>query len=119
MGKVCKNCGMNGHSATFCWAHPKTPLKRRTLRRLGKYGKKWLKARADWFKENPSEFYTCYLCGDRLTPKETTLDHIKSRSRHPELRYEFSNLAPCCWRCNRLKGSRDLEELEEANYGRN
>jgi 5-methylcytosine-specific restriction endonuclease McrA len=42
-------------------------------------------------------------------PKETTLDHIKSRSRHPELRLELSNLAPCCWRCNKEKGSKELE----------
>jgi len=40
-----------------------------------------------------------------------TLDHIKSRSRHPELRYDLDNLTPACYRCNSEKGSRDLEEF--------
>lgn len=71
--------------------------------------------RAAWFHSHAPDrdgFYTCYICGDKLLPRETTLDHVKSRSRHPELRFEPSNLQPCCWRCNTAKGSRDLDELE-------
>lgn len=40
-----------------------------------------------------------------MTPKETTLDHVLPRGSHPELRYELSNLKPCCWDCNYKKGS--------------
>jgi 5-methylcytosine-specific restriction endonuclease McrA len=46
---------------------------------------------------------------------ETTLDHVKSRSRHPELRYALTNLRPSCGPCNVMKGSLDLDEL--ANKG--
>lgn len=42
-------------------------------------------------------------------PSETTLDHVKSRSSRPDLRYEFSNLKPCCFTCNTLKGSKSVE----------
>jgi 5-methylcytosine-specific restriction endonuclease McrA len=53
----------------------------------------------------------CYLCGRPLTIETLTLDHVKSRSRHPELRYELSNLRPACWACNTAKSSRDITEL--------
>lgn len=72
---------------------------------------KWTKTRQDWFRFNWANEYYCYICGKRMTPEETTLDHIKSRSRHPELRYDLTNLAPCCWACNTKKGSKDLEEM--------
>lgn len=113
---VCKFCGMNGHTRMTCYARPKNKsLKRKTMRRIGKQGQKWLMTRAAWFHSHAPDrdgFYTCYICGDKLLPRETTLDHVKSRSRHPELRFEHSNLQPCCWRCNTAKGSRDLDELE-------
>lgn len=73
----------------------------------------WLQARAQWFKENwPNEqgFYICYLCGKWLDQKETTLDHVLPRSRRPDLRYEMSNLMPCCASCNLEKGSKVYEE---------
>lgn len=110
--KPCRICGMPGHTAMTCFARKRNPnLSRRRMKTLGKVGKKWIRTRAEWFKQNPAEYYICYICGDRLTPRETTLDHIKSRSRHPELRFELSNLAPCCYRCNQEKGSRELEEV--------
>lgn len=111
--KACKYCGLSGHSTLICYARPKNRiLPSKKMKQIGKQGQKWLRVRAQWFKDHPAPHYACYLCGERLTPKETTLDHIQSRSRHPELRYDQSNLAPCCWRCNTWKGSRDLEELE-------
>lgn len=117
MAKPCKHCGMYGHSTVFCWARPKQVLaKRKPVKKIGPVTSKWLRVRAEWFKENPADdgFYICYICGDRLTPKETTLDHIKPRSLFPELRFELSNLAPCCYRCNREKGSKvlDIKEFE-------
>lgn len=45
-----------------------------------------------------------------MTKSEMTLDHKLSRGRHPELRYELSNLAPCCPFHNGDKGSLDLEQ---------
>lgn len=82
-------------------------------RKIGKHGKLWLKTRAKWFKMFPSEYYNCYLCKRSLLKYQVTLDHIQSRSRHPELRYEMSNLAPCCMKCNKAKGSMDLEEYNK------
>jgi 5-methylcytosine-specific restriction endonuclease McrA len=81
------------------------------MKRIGKQGQKWIRFRTEWFKNNPQDRYQCYICGDMLLPNETQLDHIASRARHPELRFIESNLAPVCHRCNRLKGSRDLEEV--------
>lgn len=110
--KACRYCGMSGHLTTFCWAQPKKPLNRSLVKRLGKHGRKWLKTRAEWFAEFPPDwagFYTCYICGGKLTPKETTLDHVLPRSSRPDLKYEFSNLRPCCWKCNMEKGSKHGE----------
>lgn len=77
----------------------------------------WKRARDEWFAAHPAKTYECYLriapsCPRTMTKDETTLDHVKSRGRHPELRYEQSNLRPCCWPCNTMKGSRDLEEVK-------
>jgi 5-methylcytosine-specific restriction endonuclease McrA len=66
--------------------------------------------------DHPAERYTCYLqispdCPGTMRPEHTTLDHIQSRSRHPELRYVQDNLAPCCWACNELKGSKSVDQI--------
>lgn len=83
------------------------------MRTLGKQGKKWLKTRKRWFKTFPSDHYICYICGHHLLNWQVTLDHVESRSRHPELRYTLSNLKPCCYSCNRAKGSLSLEQYRE------
>ncbi len=95
----------------LCYIRPKNRLvPKKKMRRLGKQGIQWHKTRAEWFKANPAVFYACYICGEQLTKRETTLDHIQSRGRHPELRYDLSNLAPCCFKDNQEKGSLSLEE---------
>lgn len=90
------------------------------LRTAGKFTILWERTRREWIKANPpdhSGFYYCYLhlapdCLNAMTTDQMTLDHIKSRSRYPELRFEHSNLKPCCMPCNVLKGSRDIEEIK-------
>ena len=84
------------------------------LKRQGKVSDKWLRVRRQWFVDNQAESYTCYICGRFLWPADVTLDHIKSRSSHPELRFEMSNLAPACWKCNTEKGSRSLENYKKS-----
>lgn len=48
------------------------------------------------------------------------LDHVLSRSRHPELTFDEQNLKPSCHDCNYAKGSLSLEEYlekkERMNY---
>jgi 5-methylcytosine-specific restriction endonuclease McrA len=65
--------------------------------------------------DNKQEAYNCFYCGKFLWPAEVTLDHYHSRSRHPELRYELSNLRPCCWNCNGEKGSTDGDDFTGGN----
>lgn len=108
--RSCRYCGLSTHTTMGCFARPRNrTLSRKTIRRIGKYGRKWLKTRAEWIKQNPGP-WNCYICGELLTLETLTLDHKKSRSRHPELRYDHANLAPCCWRDNQEKGSKDYEE---------
>lgn len=107
--KPCKYCGSDKHYPYQCFNNPK---KHKTLNRNGKYGKQWLVTRASWFKKHlpdpePYPHYVCYICGKWLHPEETTLDHVLSRGRHPELRAAQWNLKPCCFSCNEAKGSKD------------
>lgn len=98
----------------MCYVRPRNRMiSKKTMRRLGKHGRKWLSVRQQWFNDHPAQHYVCHYCGERLTRKETTLDHLQSRSRHPELRYDLSNLAPCCWKCNTEKGSQDAQDYKD------
>jgi hypothetical protein len=75
----------------------------------------------EWFKVNPPDekgVWICYLqispnCPVKLTRSTIQLEHVKSKARHPELKYEISNLKPACNNCNQLKRSLDVEDLEK------
>jgi 5-methylcytosine-specific restriction endonuclease McrA len=102
----------------MCQKKPRISIKvKKPMKKRGKHNWKWKATREKWFKDNPAPFYACYICGTSMAPEETTLDHMKSRGRHPELRYELSNLAPCCLPCNFAKGSLGLEEFKEKRIG--
>ena len=109
--KACKSCGAIGHSAFNCPKRPRKPMRaKKRLDKMGKVGKKWLEVRNHWFKLHNTSTYMCYLCGRLMPREETTLDHKLSRGRHPELRYDLNNLAPCCAACNKAKGSLSATE---------
>jgi 5-methylcytosine-specific restriction endonuclease McrA len=116
---------------------PRAPIKRKTkLRVHGKVSKQWVLARETWIRKNPAPiqglYWQCYLgispdCprllydpsnkpdDDQLEHSKAqplTLDHVVSRSRDPSKRFDQSNLKPCCWWCNTLKGSRSLEQVK-------
>lgn len=113
--KACRNCGVVGHTAFACYGKVRNKWKRgKFLRRVGPVGRQWIATRKEWISKNlpDSGTWDCTYCGKPLHLNELTLDHKKSRSRHPELRFELSNLTPACWDCNTLKGSKDLEEME-------
>lgn len=90
------------------------------MRTKGKYGKLWEKTRREWVKQNPSNhegFYTCYICYRWVPSQEMELDHVLSRSRRPDLRYEADNLRPTCSVCNTQKGSREMVNPTNRNSG--
>ena len=117
--KKCKYCESTSHTQFYCRLKPRAAIKaKKNPAKIGRYGKQWLITRATWFERNPQEEYICYLqispnCWGGMPQEYTTLDHIKSRSRYPELRFDLDNLAPCCGPCNTEKGSRDLEQVKE------
>ena len=76
------------------------------MKRIGPITKKWIATRQQWIKDNPGP-YMCFYCGVNLEVDEMELDHKKSRSRHPEMRYTMDNLVPSCHSCNSKKGSKD------------
>lgn len=117
--KACRVCGEFGHYSFQCFKGKKAQIVTKRLHPGGKYFKQWQLTRKTWFRNNPPDHAGYYLCYLRISPRcfgamkkvETTLDHIKSRSRYPELRFDQNNLAPCCPPCNELKGSRDLDDI--------
>ena len=54
---------------------------------------------------------TCQYCGVILPSAELTLDHVVPRSRGGSSTWE--NLVACCHSCNRRKGNRLLNELDD------
>jgi 5-methylcytosine-specific restriction endonuclease McrA len=54
---------------------------------------------------------TCQYCGIALAPGELTLDHVIPRSRGGTSTWE--NLVACCHECNRRKGNRMLNEIDD------
>lgn len=124
----CKHCGAeNQHYSTFCMKAPKkaikasvtqlkrTPLPRPTkpIKKKGKVSKQWERTRAKWFLTHSQVYYACYICGKRMNPSETQLDHVKSRSSRPDLRFSLDNLKPICMADNMRKGSLSLDKYLE------
>lgn len=63
----------------------------------------WKNIRAEVIEEYP---HICKLCGRRIEHREDlTVDHIKPRSKFPELALDKSNLQVLCRRCNSAKGA--------------
>jgi 5-methylcytosine-specific restriction endonuclease McrA len=59
---------------------------------------------------------TCQYCGVVLPSSELTLDHVVPRSRGGNSTWE--NLVACCHACNRKKGNRMLNELDDMTLQR-
>lgn len=120
---ICKWCnGVNIHHSFQCWKKPPTKTKLRekmtvpkNINRTGKQYALWNETRRKWFQANPpvDGYYYCHYCHIPLTIETVTLDHMKNRSSHPELRHMLSNLVPCCIPCNMIKGSRSYEWMME------
>jgi 5-methylcytosine-specific restriction endonuclease McrA len=60
----------------------------------------WQAARKDVFERDGK---ICYICFGVATQ----VDHVKPKSKYPELALDRNNLKPVCWPCNRLKSTKD------------
>ena len=54
---------------------------------------------------------TCQYSGETFGPGDLTLDHVIPRSRGGDSTWE--NLVACCHACNRRKGNRMLDEIDD------
>jgi 5-methylcytosine-specific restriction endonuclease McrA len=112
---LCKYCGSNMHTTLMCINKPRVPLRKESEKAKSKR----TATSREWYTLNPPDkngTWTCYLqisprCPRILTRTTITLEHVKSKARHPELKYVVSNLKAACEFCNKLKGSLDLEDL--------
>lgn len=131
--RLCKNCGSSFTQFTtvnnLCnrcqynkmlrlRANSKTKAK--PIQKIGKKARMWMDTRKEWIKLNPPQdgYWECYLrispmCSKVVTIDDLSLDHVKTRSSHPELRYDLNNIKPACYPCNSMKGSVKLEKLAE------
>lgn len=115
----CSVCQSKLHTSIMCPNKPRRPIKHESDKAL----KRRTQTRREWFELNPPNskgLWYCYLriapeCPYYLTRSTLTLEHVKSKARHPELRYEVSNIKPACSFCNEKKRSLDLEELPKLN----
>jgi hypothetical protein len=64
--------------------------------------KEWLILRYKLFKKYEAR---CMRCS--IEDAELHADHIKPRSKYPELELEFDNLQILCRKCNKLKSNKD------------
>lgn len=110
----CKYCDSDRHTSLMCYNKPRTSLKPVSNKTKAKTSElKWL-----WIEQNPpvKGLWECYLrihpdCPKYVTLEMLNIEHVKSRARHPELKYELSNLKAACRPCNKAKRSLDLEDL--------
>jgi 5-methylcytosine-specific restriction endonuclease McrA len=59
----------------------------------------------------------CQHCGHTIRRKiDITVDHIKPRSKFPELALKSMNLRVLCRPCNSAKGARSIEEMTGVYY---
>lgn len=56
--------------------------------------------------------YVCHACG---ATERINVDHIKPRSKYPDLSLSFDNLQILCWPCNKAKCTRN--EIDYRNTG--
>lgn len=113
---TCNHCGAVGkHYAWQCPSRSKQPLRKESIKSRSKR----LEVRELWFELNPPDkhgMWTCYLqispdCPKRLSEGMVNLEHVKPRSKNPELKYDVSNIKAACLRCNGAKGSRSIAGL--------
>lgn len=112
---ICKHCGKTDHYSLMCFNRPRKLIKPKS----DKYYQQEMDTKWAWFKLNPPDhngYWDCYLCISencpyRINRDTLVLEHVKPKVRYPKLRFVVSNIKPSCRFCNKIKGSRELEEL--------
>lgn len=112
----CKLCGSQWHTAWLCKLKSKKPMRQEAVKTKAKR----TEVRVLWFDLNPPDEYgrwQCYLriapnCYGYLTRETVDLEHVDSKARRPDLKFDVQNLKPACPPCNQLKGSRSAEEFD-------
>lgn len=70
-------------------------------------------------KARESGQLSCAACSSTIKwTKRIHIDHIKPRSKYPELRYLISNLQILCDRCNRAKHAYDGDDWRDVTLNR-
>ena len=55
-----------------------------------------------------SQSHICYICNELIFDSfDLTVDHVKPKSKYPDLSLELSNLKIACRSCNSAKGNKD------------
>lgn len=115
-------CGSIWHTAFLCKYKPNATFKTTKYRmrpESPKSRRRRLKMAQEWFRGNPPDAngnWECYLQISTLCPKKLnrttiTLEHVHAKVRRPDLKYVSANLKPSCSFCNKMKGSRSVQEL--------
>lgn len=130
---ICRNCGKTftrfstlQNVCGFCQYKRMMDINqkshaRKPIQRIGKKAKLSMATRSEWLQQNPSDHFglwDCYLhisdsCLRRIDIDQLTLDHLYTRSAHPELIFDVNNLMPACLFCNQQRGSKSLDLLAE------
>ncbi|WP_293761469.1 HNH endonuclease signature motif containing protein [uncultured Aquitalea sp.] len=78
----------------------------------------WSRIRADVISAWRQGDKRCNGCGTLIRGKRIHVDHIKPRSKHPNIRYLKSNLQVLCDRCNIHKNDYDGDDWREVVVAR-
>lgn len=116
-GYACKWCGSNDHYSYTCFQRPRKPLPVESKESQGKR----MRTRRAWFRLNKPDatgHWDCYLqiapdCLRRVTTATIDLEHVRSKTRHPKLKFRVENIKPSCQPCNKLKRSWSVQDLAE------
>lgn len=114
--KPCRYCHQMGHWSFQCFQKPgrKVIAPESNMARTQR-----IRTANRWFKENPPDengYWYCYLqisvsCPYKLTRRLVQLEHVYPKVKRPDLKYNTRNIKPACPFCNKLKGSRTVDQL--------
>lgn len=112
---TCRHCASHTHSSIMCYKKLRKPIKQMSQ----KHYKENIETKTAWFKANPPDEngeWECYLkiskdCLGKLNYRTLNREHVVSKVRAPELRFDINNIKPACQPCNKLKGSLSIKDL--------